>query len=59
MSDNPATEETRRENLERIGDLTEMLREVRAKGLIYWEPNTERGHLAKASMLARISALVD
>ncbi len=33
-----------------------LLREARDKGLIYWEPNTERGYIAKAQMIARIDA---
>lgn len=37
-------------------DAKALLREVADKGLIYWEPNTERGHIAKADMLARIEA---
>jgi len=30
------------------------LADARHNGLIYWSPNTERGHVAKAQMLARI-----
>ena len=37
-------------------DLFEALRDARDNGLIYWEPNTERGHATKARMLARIDA---
>jgi hypothetical protein len=33
-----------------------LLREVRDKGLIYWEPQTQRGTVAKADMLRRIDA---
>lgn len=35
-------------------ELREMLIEARDKGLIYWEPNTSRGHISKAEMLAKI-----
>jgi hypothetical protein len=35
-----------------------ILREVQREGLIYWEPNTERGHASKAWMLARIDRLL-
>lgn len=31
-----------------------LLREVNEKGLIYWEPNTYRGTMAKADMMVRI-----
>lgn len=41
-----------------IARLRAALEEARHKGLIYWEPNTERGHVAKALMLARIDALI-
>lgn len=58
MSDNPHTEETRIENNEHLGDLTEALRDARDNGLIYWEPNTERGAVAKANMLAKIDRLL-
>lgn len=36
--------------------LVEALTEARHKGLIYWEPNTERGHVAKALMFVKIDA---
>lgn len=39
--------------------LIEMLREVRDEGLIYWEPQTERGHATKADMIARLNKLID
>lgn len=32
----------------------DLLREVKEKGLIYWEPNTTRGHERKAEMISRI-----
>ena len=34
------------------------LRDARANGLIYWEPRTERGHIAKARMLAEIDRVL-
>ena len=40
----------------RIATLTALLMEARGRGLIYWEPNTFRGHERKADMLARIDA---
>lgn len=39
-----------------IAELLATLKDARDNGLIYWEPNTERGHVAKALMLARIDA---
>lgn len=39
-------------------DLATLLREARDSGLIYWEPNTARGHVAKADLLARIDAAI-
>lgn len=36
-----------------------LLEEAREKGLIYWEPRTQRGHERKADMLARIDAFLD
>ena len=36
--------------------LREALTDARENGLIYWEPNTERGHVQKALMLSRIDA---
>lgn len=36
--------------------VTEALIDARDNGLIYWEPNTERGHQQKALMLGRIEA---
>lgn len=39
--------------------LRAMLHEVMEKGLIYWEPNTSRGHVSKAEMLARIRKLLE
>ena len=36
--------------------LAELLHEVRDSGLIYWEPQTTRGAMAKADMIARIDA---
>jgi len=38
--------------------LRETLKDVRERGLIYWEPNTERGHITKATMLARIDTVL-
>jgi hypothetical protein len=58
MRNCPSTEENHLDKVMHIVDLTEMLREVRDEGLIYWEPNTERGHVAKADMIARISRLI-
>jgi hypothetical protein len=42
----------------RIEALEAMLRETLDKGLIYWEPQTARGAVAKADMKARIAALL-
>lgn len=42
----------------RVEELEAMLREVRDNGLIYWEPNTARGDVRKAEMMARIGALL-
>ncbi len=39
-----------------VGDMSLLLREVLDKGLIYWEPITERGHIAKADMIKRCEA---
>ncbi len=36
--------------------LAKALRDAKDNGLIYWEPNTERGSVQKALMLARIDA---
>lgn len=35
-----------------------LLKEVRDRGLIYWEPNTARGFETKALMLARVDGLI-
>ena len=42
----------------RVEELTFALLDARANGLIYWEPQTVRGHREKAAMLARIDALL-
>jgi hypothetical protein len=34
------------------------LTDARENGLIYWEPNTDRGYVAKAQMLARIDTVL-
>ena len=39
--------------------LREMLIEVRDRGLVYWEPNTSRGHVSKAQMLADIDRVLE
>ena len=39
-------------------ELAEMLDNVVERGLIYWEPQTERGAVAKAEMLEKASALI-
>jgi len=43
---------------EQIERLEAALRDARHNGLIYWEPNTTRGHVAKAEMLARIDTML-
>lgn len=40
----------------RADALAGALEDARTNGLTYWEPQTERGHVAKAQMLARIEA---
>lgn len=42
----------------RVAELEEALRDALNNGLIYWEPNTPRGHVAKAQMLKRIEDLL-
>lgn len=37
---------------------SEMLREVRDTGLIYWEPNTDRGRVAQQAMVNEITDLI-
>lgn len=39
-------------------ELLNLLIEARDKGLIYWEPNTSRGHERKADMLARMDRAI-
>ncbi len=39
-------------------EAAKLLEEVKNAGLIYWEPNTERGHIAKAMMIARIEKFI-
>lgn len=39
-------------------ELLAALRDAADNGLIYWEPQTDRGHVAKAQMLARIRSLL-
>jgi hypothetical protein len=39
--------------------LRAMLTEVRDRGLIYWEPNTSRGHESRAKMLADIDKVLE
>ncbi|EPX84759.1 hypothetical protein [Salipiger mucosus] len=58
MTDDITAIETAQENNERLGDLCEMLNEVRNKGLIYWEPNTDRGADAQRDMIGRIDAFL-
>jgi MarR-like DNA-binding transcriptional regulator SgrR of sgrS sRNA len=41
-----------------IEALRDLLAHVRDKGLVYWEPNTARGRTAKATLHARIDALL-
>lgn len=43
---------------ERERELQEALIDAQDRGLIYWEPNTERGHVEKSLMLARIDRLL-
>ena len=40
--------------VERLREAVHLLEEVKNAGLIYWEPNTDRGHVAKAMMISRI-----
>jgi hypothetical protein len=42
-----------------VAVLASMLREVLYHGLIYWEPNTARGNIAKADMQGRIDILLE
>ena len=35
------------------------LKDARDNGLTYWEPNTSRGHISKAEMIARIDAILN
>ena len=42
----------------RVEELRLALLDARTNGLIYWEPQTVRGHTEKAAMLARIDALL-
>ena len=51
MDGDMSMEESRHE-IERLRNL---LVDVRDNGLIYWEPNTRRGHMAKAVMWGRIA----
>jgi hypothetical protein len=38
----------------RVKELETLLAEANAKGLIYWEPQTTRGHINKAELVSRI-----
>lgn len=41
-----------------VRELLEVLRDARHHGLIYWEPTTNRGWIARDAMLDRIDALL-
>lgn len=38
----------------RIVELENLLKEVKDNGLIYWEPNTNRGHVQRSLMIKEI-----
>lgn len=40
-----------------VKELLDAIKEMAEGGLIYWEPQTERGHEAKADMIAKAAAL--
>ena len=42
-----------------VEQLKVLLTEALEQGLIYWEPQTERGHIAKAGMQSRIRAALE
>lgn len=42
-----------------LEEASALLEEVQYKGLVYWEPKTQRGYERKADMIARIEAFVD
>jgi hypothetical protein len=44
---------------EQLGDIRALLWEARHNGLIYWEPQTARGHEMKALMLAKIDKMME
>jgi len=44
--------------ISQLDEMHEMLEEVRDHGLVYWEPNTQRGHIRKTEMLGRINTLL-
>jgi predicted DNA-binding protein (UPF0278 family) len=46
-------------NEARANALEALLAEICESGLIYWEPNTNRGHVAKAEMLAKAYSLLN
>lgn len=60
MIDRADEEITAREAAEaRLAETTALLREARDRGLIYWEPTTTRGAVAKSDMLARIDEMLE
>jgi hypothetical protein len=52
----PAPTAASRDDL--FAELVTMLTEVRDAGLIYWEPQTERGYQSKCAMIARVDAVL-
>lgn len=46
------------QKIEESNAMEDALADVRDNGLIYWEPNTSRGFVAKAKMIERIDRLV-
>ena len=43
----------------RVADLECVLRDARHNGLIYWEPQTTRGAVQRAAMMARIDFVLN
>ena len=56
--DGARLEEKLKAALAREAKLREALTDAHNNGLIYWEPNTERGRVTKMQMLARIDAVL-
>lgn len=42
-----------------ISDTKALLTEILDNGLIYWDPTTARGHVAKAEMIRKINQHLD